>query len=190
MMHHVQETYICNAEDSLWFDVRPLMYNSSSSRFPPNTSVLSIISQIMVERWNLSIHYNQYYQSCAPSFCSYSNEIHTKTMFEVFLTVISMIGGISISLRLITPFLVKFLISFFTKSNQRQQQRPGNRRMYFRFYSFNMNGDDFCAYSSSEIVGSTQTDRQKFDSLTIYYCNWSKYFLYSILRKSCQSSNS
>jgi hypothetical protein len=62
-----------NPLELLWrFLPDPLIYNSTLSRFPPNTLISTIVKEIMIERWNPSVSYNRFYNSCAPTHCSYS----------------------------------------------------------------------------------------------------------------------
>ncbi len=129
VMNFIQQTYIANNIDSLWFNPRPLIYDPTLSRFPPNTSIKMILQNMMIERWNISTSYNSFYESCAPSYCTYSQTIHTKTVIGVIVTLISMIGGLVVSLRLITPQFMKFSIYLWTiisKRQRQQQQQQGN----------------------------------------------------------------
>ena len=123
LMHYVHEIYFYNIEYPSWLDIGSLVYNSTSSQFPPNISMSTILNKTMIERWNSSISYKQFYQSCAPSHCYYSEKIRTKTAFGIILTLISLIGGVSVSLRLVTPHLVKLLINLFSRNDQSQQQQ-------------------------------------------------------------------
>ncbi|UJR22662.1 hypothetical protein I4U23_025701 [Adineta vaga] len=110
-------------ENPFWSHFRLLIYNSQLSQFPPDISISFIISKLMTERWDSTISYEQFYQSCAPNHCSYSDRIHTKTGFEIIITLISMISGVRILFRLLIPILIKFIIRLFTKNRQRQQVR-------------------------------------------------------------------
>ncbi|CAF0805435.1 unnamed protein product [Adineta steineri] len=107
LMSSIKDYYIFNNVHELQFIVRPLVYNSTSSRFPPNTSISKIIKNMTVEQWNPSYSYNRFYNSCAPSFCTYSKQIRIKTIVEVIIAMISMIGGLILALRLITPLLLR-----------------------------------------------------------------------------------
>ena len=123
IIDYIQRAYFQYTEYPSWFDVRPLVYDSRLSRFAPNTSIAMIVKNIMVEQWNPSSSYNRYYESCAPSHCTYSHTIRTKTTVGVLITLVSMIGGLSVSLRLITPQLVKFLFFLLRLKDKRQQQQ-------------------------------------------------------------------
>ncbi|CAF0819652.1 unnamed protein product [Adineta steineri] len=82
-MDFTKKQYFYNVKNPVWFVVRPLVYNSTSSRFPPNISISKIIKNMTIERWNPSYPYDQFYKSCAPSFCIYSKRVHIKTIAEL-----------------------------------------------------------------------------------------------------------
>jgi hypothetical protein len=122
LMNYTKQTYIFNVEHPLWFDVHPLIYDRKLSRFPPNTSILTIIKELMIERWNPSSSYDRFYKLCAPSYCTYSKRIRPKIP-DVIIKLVSMIGGLTFSLGLITPRLVQFILYLLTKFRKRQQQQ-------------------------------------------------------------------
>ncbi|CAF1401105.1 unnamed protein product [Adineta ricciae] len=93
-----------------WNDARPLVYDEKSSKFPPNSSIEVIVENVMIEKWNSSISYASYYKSCAPKFCTCSIEIRA-TLIQILTTIVSMISGITLASQLLTPYLVKFVLS-------------------------------------------------------------------------------
>ncbi|CAF1046530.1 unnamed protein product [Adineta ricciae] len=106
-------------------DVEPLVYNRSSSRFPPKSSLASIVKELMVEQWNVSFAFDRYYQTCAPTYCTYTAIARAKDSIGVLLTLISMIGGLSIALKLLTPLCINSTICVFKpKVKKRQEVRP------------------------------------------------------------------
>ncbi len=123
LMNYIRDTYVQNVEYPSWFDPRPLVYDPTLSRYPPNTSISEIVKEIMLERWNPSYSYNSFYESCAPSYCTYSERIRTKNIVGAIIVLISIIGGLTMSLRLIIPHLVKFIIGLLRKIKQRQHQQ-------------------------------------------------------------------
>jgi hypothetical protein len=123
VISYIQQAYFQNILYPVWFDPRPLIYDPTLSRFPPNTSIELIIKNMMIERWNPFTLYNNFYQSCAPSYCIYSQTVRTKSIIGVIITLVSMIGGLIVSLRLITPQFVKFIIRLFSMISSRQQQQ-------------------------------------------------------------------
>jgi hypothetical protein len=127
VIDHIQNRYF-RLEDASWFDVRPLVYDRNLSRFPPKTSILMIVKHMMIEQWNSNFSYNLYYESCAPSYCTYSDTIRTKGAGEILVSLMSISGGLSSSLYLITPQLVKFVFYLFRLifKRQREQQEQSN----------------------------------------------------------------
>jgi len=104
------------------FNVRPLIYDQNSSRFPPKTPVLTIVKELMIEQWNPLPTYDLYWQACAPTYCTYRQTVHTKTFVEIVVTIVSMLGGLIVILRMITPRIVNFLFYLFRPRVRRQQQ--------------------------------------------------------------------
>ncbi|CAF4140026.1 unnamed protein product, partial [Adineta steineri] len=104
-------------------NISPLINDPTRSRFPPNTLVSTIFKEMMVEQWNASWPYKNFYESCAPIHCTYSEKIRTKTIAGIILALMSVIGGLVVSLRLITPYLVRFFYYLWEKINKRQQNQ-------------------------------------------------------------------
>ncbi|CAF3912044.1 unnamed protein product [Adineta steineri] len=112
-------------------DLQPLVYDPTWSHFSPNTSISTIIREMMVEQWNQSVSYEQFYESCAPKYCTYHQKIRTKTIMGIFITLLSTIGGLAVSLRFITPYFIKLLFKLWTmirkrKQKQQEEQEQGN----------------------------------------------------------------
>ncbi|CAF1529865.1 unnamed protein product [Adineta ricciae] len=107
------------------FQIQPLVYNSTTSRYPPNTSILTIVKELMLEKWNPILSYEQFYNSCSPIYCTYSEKIRKENILGVIIILISIIGGIIVSLRITTPNLIysilKFVAMFNKTSNQEEQ---------------------------------------------------------------------
>ena len=91
----------------LILNINPLIYNPTQTRYPPNTTISVIIKELMLETWNAFLSYESFYQSCSPIYCSYSERIHQQTCLEIFVTLVSMIGGVVVSLRFLTPRFVR-----------------------------------------------------------------------------------
>lgn len=119
--------YYWSITNSESFDIQLLVYNSLLSRFPPNTSISIIMKEMMVEQWKPVLSYQHFYKSCAPIYCSYSRTILKESAIGVIIILVSMIGGIVVSLRLITPHVVEFILRFLTKTNQNlRETEQGN----------------------------------------------------------------
>jgi hypothetical protein len=123
LMKYIRLTYIYNVVEPSWVDFQPLIYNQSSSQYFPNTSLSNIVKQLMIEQWNYSYSYDRYYKTCAPRYCAYSQRIHTKTIFGVITTFISIMGGLIFSLRLITRIIVSICMRLVMRAKKKQQQQ-------------------------------------------------------------------
>ncbi|CAF4016489.1 unnamed protein product, partial [Adineta steineri] len=133
VMNYVQKVYFANVLYPVWFDPSPLIYDPRLSRFPPNTLIDTIVKNIMAEQWNPSTSYNSFYESCAPNYCSYSQTIPTNSVVGVIIKLVSMIGGLIVSLHLITPLLIKFIIYLFSMINKRQQE-PEQQQVRLKWF--------------------------------------------------------
>ena len=123
VLNYIETIYIWNVEDPQWFNVRPLIYNSNSSHFPPNTSISEIVRNVMIEQWNVSFSYEDFYKTCAPNSCTYNELVYSQSAIDIIVSLISMIGGLVVLLRLITPYIVKFGYRLISKENRRRQQQ-------------------------------------------------------------------
>ncbi|CAF1043100.1 unnamed protein product [Adineta steineri] len=131
LMNYVKEAYLTNTNTSLWADVHPLVHNSASSQYTPNTSVGMILKKLMIEQWNPISTYENFYKLCAPKYCTYSQNIRKETILTLTIKMISVIAGLTVALKLITPLLVKIifkLLSIIIKrhKNRQEEQRRGN----------------------------------------------------------------
>ncbi|CAF0789948.1 unnamed protein product [Adineta steineri] len=119
LLYYINKTSSTN-DSNLY--AHPLIYNQTSTRFPPNTSVSSIVEEMMIEQWNTSLLFSDYYEACAPTYCTYTQIKHAETFSELLVTLISTVGGLVMVLRLITFQFVKIIFGLFQKKPKRQQQ--------------------------------------------------------------------
>jgi beta-lactamase regulating signal transducer with metallopeptidase domain len=61
----------------------------------------------MVEEWNSSIIYENYFNECEPIECTYNQQTKNSIIYIV-TTIIGLNGGLITVLKLIVPRLVKF----------------------------------------------------------------------------------
>lgn len=90
--------------------------SSPTDTFPPNTSISSLLDQLMVDQWLVNMSYSDYYSECLPDTCSYS--YNQKNHFLIILTsIIALIGGLNTLLRLVIPFLIQIFDKIKTKKS-------------------------------------------------------------------------
>ena len=89
--------------------------SSLPSRYQSNTSMEIILNRLMVEQWNWSIIYKNYYEECRPYECTYTFEARNDIIYIVTI-IIGLIGGLVKVLKITVPTIVKLTM------NKRQSQ--------------------------------------------------------------------
>ncbi|CAF1238357.1 unnamed protein product [Adineta ricciae] len=121
-MNHIQLGETGLGKISSPFRLQPLFYDPKTSHYPPNTSISTIIKELMIEQWNPSLTYEQFYKSCAPNYCSYPEKIRNNNFIGVIIILISMISSIVIVLKLLTPRLVQAIFKILARFNKTTRQ--------------------------------------------------------------------
>ena len=94
-----------------WMDPSVLT-QSDSSRFQPNTLFGDIVDKLLVDAWNWTIIYDNYFDKCQPRECSYT-ETYRNDMLTIITTLISLIGGVTTALRLLIPVVINALFRLY-----------------------------------------------------------------------------
>ncbi|CAF3546542.1 unnamed protein product, partial [Adineta steineri] len=81
---------------------------SLSSQFLENSTIADILNQLMVEEWINSSMYENYYNECKPSYCSYTVTTKNSAIY-IITTLIGLVGGLITVLKFIIPYLVMFV---------------------------------------------------------------------------------
>ena len=79
----------------------PPLNSSFLSRFSPSTSIGTIMDELFVEQWTNMTTYEAYFAACAPRFCRFEYT-KQKNAILVISTLLSLYGGLTTSLRLLT----------------------------------------------------------------------------------------
>ena len=79
--------------------------SSKPSRFNAYTALKDIISDFFIEEWQVDLAYPQFYNKCEPTFCSYNIEQRHNLLY-VFSHILSLYGGLTVSLRFIVPYII------------------------------------------------------------------------------------
>lgn len=94
------------------------------SQYAPNTSVDTIFNELMIEKWNSSVSYQNFYKKCNPTYCSYSYERRANIIY-IITTIIGLFGGLNIVFRLASPFIIS---SFFKCINLKMTSERSSER--------------------------------------------------------------
>jgi hypothetical protein len=98
---------------------------SSPSQFNTNSSIGSLIAQMMVENWTNTSSHVVFYNKCQPSMCIYSYE-GKNDLLIVITTVMGLLGGLALVLKTIIFLIVMFLHRYRQYVVQRQTSSNGN----------------------------------------------------------------
>ena len=103
-------TYL-RGRETRWLD------SSFLNVYSNNSTVQDLVDQLMIDTWNSSTMYNQYYNECQPAQCTYSYETRNDLVF-IITTLIGLVGGLTTSLKIVIPRLVKLIRDFLLKRRQ------------------------------------------------------------------------
>ena len=94
-------------------DVVPLD-RSLLVRFSIESTVQELVNQLMVETWNFSSSFENYYDACHPTQCSYTR-VAKNDAIDIVTTLFSLVGGLSSILGALVPLAVKLVRSFLRR---------------------------------------------------------------------------
>jgi len=86
--------------------------------FLPNSTLQNVVDELMVEEWNRSTMYENYFNECQPTECSYTHETK-KSIIYIVTTLFGLTGGLAAALKLIVPRLVNFITVCIRASGMR-----------------------------------------------------------------------
>ncbi|UJR17488.1 hypothetical protein I4U23_004383 [Adineta vaga] len=80
--------------------------NPNETRFLPNTTIESLLNELMLELWDIHINYTSYYKKCNPISCTYSYK-KPYDIFSVLILLLGLFSGLNVILKILVPFIVK-----------------------------------------------------------------------------------
>ena len=89
-------------------DIEPLNNQIELSNYSLNTPIETLVEQLFIENIKINYYFNELYDECKPILCSYSYNSKGTITF-IFLTVLSLIGGLSVVLKVLSTYLVKLI---------------------------------------------------------------------------------
>ena len=94
------------------------------SRFPSTTLLQTVVNEVMVEQWNREISYDFFYQQCRPASCSFTYTQRSDLIY-IITTVVGLLGGLNVILKLISPIIIKVFIRRNTEENPNNTSLTG-----------------------------------------------------------------
>ncbi|CAF3702089.1 unnamed protein product, partial [Adineta steineri] len=78
------------------------------SQYSENSTIEYLLNNLMIEEWNSTQLYDQYYNECQPIECTYTTETRNSVIY-IITTIFGIIGGLITVLRCVVPQVVKFV---------------------------------------------------------------------------------
>lgn len=114
------------AADDLFLNQNVTVLNiTAPSRFPFDVRVKTLVNEIMVERWNYSKSYSNYYHKCRPVYCLYSYQKRPNILY-IITAVISIFGSLNTISWLLIPAPIRILLKIIRKRNSNSASSASN----------------------------------------------------------------
>ena len=97
---------------------------ANPSRFALNETLKTMILELMIEKWTISVLFSRYYARCSPTYCIYSYTRRFNIIYTVTLAT-STFGGVSLLLRLMAPSFIKLVFSIYAWRQRRSSVNVG-----------------------------------------------------------------
>ncbi|CAM4790538.1 unnamed protein product [Rotaria magnacalcarata] len=115
MMSYLNSTVIWNGT---------VMNRTTPSRFLTTSTVGDILDELMIEIWNWTLKFDDYFAQCRPIACSYTVKARNDAIY-IMTILIGLVGGLVTALKLAVPNLVNFTRK---KKEQQLKFRSTNRQ--------------------------------------------------------------
>ena len=100
-VYHTTDFFMCVSAYPGHIDVS-ILNASSSSRFDAGTKIKQNVHELFLEEIFNETSFSAYYEECAPISCTYVLSARFDWIF-VITTLVALVGGLNVALRLITP---------------------------------------------------------------------------------------
>ena len=110
--------------------------------FQPNDRIEKIFNELMIDDWKIRTDYTGYYNSCAPTRCTYTVTRRMNILYA-FTMITTYFGGLVITFRLLLPTCVRLVYWIFKRRqnkhsniNNQQSMTNSHGNLYlFMFFS-------------------------------------------------------
>ena len=134
LMFYLEKSFFYYDSDVLWIAMKPLVHTPTKNHFGPNTLLLTIVKELMIEQWNLNISFDHYYEACIPNSCSYSLMAHTDSFVRDNLkTSIHCRWSCCCIIGLLYLCSFEFLCTLMKPKIQRQSRGKSSSRIIQKF---------------------------------------------------------
>lgn len=114
----------------------PPLNESYLKSFQINDTIQTLLERLFVDEWQNTSSYSNFFQTCAPTYCSYSFPKY-HNVFVTFNKALGIIGGLTVALRIIVFFLVKNIMKILSKQNSLTTRNRHYSTIFRREFFYN-----------------------------------------------------
>ena len=86
----------------------PMQLNASLTRFKVDDTIETTANEMFIESWTSNISYERFFNSCAPSYCTYKYDDGFDAL-DLLTTFLSVYAGLSLAIRFMVPYAIKLI---------------------------------------------------------------------------------
>jgi hypothetical protein len=86
----------------------PNFSSLDATRDSPNETVQSILNRLMIDSWTSNVSFNDYYQMCAPSSCTYEYT-RQHDIFYLISSILGIFAGLSLGIKILIFISLRFI---------------------------------------------------------------------------------
>ena len=94
---------------------------SSLIRFSVQSTIQELVDNLMVEQWNFSTSFDNYYHACRPVDCTYT-DVTKNDAIDIVTTLFGLVGGLSTILAAVIPLCIKAMVYLLRKCSRQVTQ--------------------------------------------------------------------
>ncbi|CAF1542995.1 unnamed protein product [Adineta ricciae] len=87
------------------------------SSYPRHETIQQMVDRLFVDEWHVNDSYENYFQACNPTHCTYSFIQNFNTL-KVINTIFDYYGGLNIILSVVIPFIVRIIFQIYCRRRQ------------------------------------------------------------------------
>ncbi|CAF3958267.1 unnamed protein product [Rotaria sp. Silwood1] len=109
-------------------NMRPSLL-SNHSRFKHNTTLMTLVDELMIEELIMTVVFSSYYSICNPKYCTYSYTHKFNILFMITFTT-GAFGGVSTLLRFIAPLMIKIIFKIHSMKRRNNSINVNNSNQF------------------------------------------------------------
>ena len=104
-------------------------------QFTNESLVTDILSDMMINQWNVTSFHDVHYEKCRPQTCTYI-QVNHRSVLIIVTTLIGLVGGLASILQIIVPYLVRIVFAIHARCTGETQQEQAVEQVRFSLKGF------------------------------------------------------